>query len=176
METAQWYFISISILIVASLANAVLRPLLAWARKHGEPFFLWKLYYPYLPRPDLHSGTTRFEAALIALFLAINTFCLTWKVSDSARLARRAAHLAAANCGLLMLGGRINTIFDQCQISLDNFSRAHRWFGRVAFLQVCVHVFAAGSRHGLRISSAHEAAGLAVGFAVSMILDLSYDA
>ncbi|KAG0137937.1 hypothetical protein HOY82DRAFT_477074 [Tuber indicum] len=98
------------------------------------------LIYPVIP--GLLGGvssTTRLHCLLILLFIAANTLYIIIGTTNVAEVGIRAGIMALINLIPLFISGGINILANFSGFTLDNYSRLHRWMGRMVVAQRLTH-------------------------------------
>jgi len=140
MDITQWYAVALAGLVALFIIVRRLLGVIAvvWAQSF---YYLLK----HLVYPSIHHriSTTRFELLLIVTFLAGNIVSISVGITNISELIARSAKLFTVNLMPLSLGAHMNLIVNDYGISLPNYTRMHRWLGRVAIAEAIVHVVAA---------------------------------
>lgn len=140
MEITQWYAISFGALIALCIIYRLLRTALSTIHDLGAYFILSHLIYPQIPKILRGEGTiTRFQSLLVLSYLSGNVICLVFGIKNITQLGARSGLMSLVNLIPLCAGGRMNVVADFCGLSYENYSRAHRWIGRVAVVQGLTH-------------------------------------
>ena len=99
------------------------------------------VFYPLITRR--RAGTTNvsiFDAFAIALYTFTNIAFLAVRDTSWATLGQRSSLLFVVNLVPLCLGGRTNILLDKFfRIDKDRNDVAHRWIGRICFIEGSVH-------------------------------------
>ena len=108
---------------------------------HALAVFVAKhLTYPFLiRRRRLLGPSSRADVLLQVVYLTINIFCLTFRVSSVKEAGARAGTLAMINMAPLFFGFHLSFLADILGISLSNFRRIHRMMGWMSLLLGLVH-------------------------------------
>jgi len=108
---------------------------------HALAIFVAKhLTYPFLIRRRRLLGPwSRADVLLQVIYLTINIFCLTFRVSSVKEAGARAGTLAMINMAPLFFGFHLSFLADILGISLSNFRRIHRMMGWMSLLLGLVH-------------------------------------
>jgi hypothetical protein len=140
MEITQWYAISLGALAALYISYYILHAALSVAHVFGAHFVVKHLIHPQIPQILRGEDTiTRFHSLLIFLYLSGNGICLAFGITSTAQLGIRSGLMSLVNLIPLCAGGRINMVADFCGLSQQNYSRMHRWIGRVAVVQGLTH-------------------------------------
>lgn len=98
------------------------------------------LTYPFLVRRRRLLGPwSRADVLLQVIYLTINIFCLTFRVSSAKEVGARAGTLAIINMAPLFFGFHLSFLADILGISLSDFRRIHRMMGWMSLLLGLVH-------------------------------------
>jgi hypothetical protein len=90
------------------------------------------------------STKTRFNIALLFIFLARNIACLIVK-EDISSLVRRLGVMSTINLMPLVLGEYINFVANSCRVCLRAYTYIHKWLRGVAILEGLLHAVVAVS-------------------------------
>jgi hypothetical protein len=138
MSSSQWYAIAIAAIAASFLCFYLLERLAHWIRAYFGALFL-QLRYRYI-NPDWRGlDTTWFHALLAAALWVGNASYLVVTVRDRQDLLHQTALLFTVNLIPLALGSHMNALIDLFQVSLDGYSRLHRWIGWLAIVEGLVH-------------------------------------
>ncbi len=145
MEITLIYAIALGgVLLIPSLIN--LLPWLPYLTFSTPPFLqqtLRYLTYPYLVRRHRFFGPWTFAGLVIQLvYIACNSFCVGFRVSDIAKAGVRAGNLSLINMILLFLGPHLGFLADILGITLSTFRLIHRSAGVMSCGLVLFHVLA----------------------------------
>ena len=135
------------ILLVFFLIN--LLPYFASLWKHISLFTSKHLTYPYLLHRHRFIGPgSRAEVLTQAIYLTLNIFCLSFKVSDVAKAGIRAGTLSLVNMIPLFAGPSLSFLADRLGVPLKVYRCAHRSAGLMTFMLVLIHVLAVVAQRG----------------------------
>ncbi len=125
-------FVLLLIIKSVSAVQQFLRALAILVAKH--------LTYPFLVRRRRLLGPwSRADVLLQVMYLTINIFCLTFRVSSVKEVGARAGILVMINMAPLFFGFHLSFLADILGISLSNFRRIHRMMGWMSLLLGLVH-------------------------------------
>lgn len=148
MDITQVYAVAAGgILFVFVLIN--LLPYLASLWKHISLFTSKHLTYPYLLHRHRFIGPwSRAEVLTQAIYLTVNIFCLSFKVSDKAKAGLRAGTLSLINMIPLFAGPSLSFLADRLGVPLQLYRCAHRSAGLMSFALVLIHVLSVVAQKG----------------------------
>ncbi len=86
------------------------------------------------------------EILIQVVYLTINIFCLSFRVSDVAKAGTRAGTLSLVNMIPLFAGPSFGFLADRLGVPLKVYRRAHRSAGFMTFTLVLLHVLAVVSQ------------------------------
>lgn len=78
-----------------------------------------------------------------ALYISLNVFCVTFRVTSFDEAGERAGTLSIINMAPLFFGLHLSFLADLLGLSLSNYRRIHRSAGIMSFALMALHVFAA---------------------------------
>ena len=145
MEITLGYAIALGgVLLIPLIIN--LLPCLPYLRPF-TPTFLQQVFkyltYPYLVRRHRYLGPwTRADIIIQLVYIAGNSFCLGFRVSDIAKAGVRAGNLSLINMIPLFLGPHLGFLADILGVSLSAFRLMHRSAGLMSSGLVLLHVLA----------------------------------
>lgn len=141
MEITEWYAISLGALVALFLVCRLFFAAVSAARVFGTLFALKHLLYPQIPKLLRGEGTiTRLHSLLILLYVCGNILCVVFRTTSTSQIGARSGLMSLINLIPLCVGGRINLLVASfCGLSYENYSRTHRWVGRVAVIQGLTH-------------------------------------
>jgi hypothetical protein len=142
----------ITLLYAIGLGSVLLIPLLAnigpWLPcvTFSTPSLLQRLSrsltYPHLIRRHRFLGPwTCLDLMIQLVYIALNSFCVVFRVSDIEEAGVRAGNLSLINMVLLFLGPHLSHLADILGISLRNVRVMHRSAGLMFSSLILVHVF-----------------------------------
>jgi hypothetical protein len=145
MEITLAYAIALGgVLLTPSLVN--LLPWLLYLTFSTPPFLqqtLRYLKYAYLvPRHQFLGPWTFADILLQVIYIASNSFCVGFRVSDIAKAGVRAGNLSLINMIPLFLGPHLGFLADILGITLSAFRLMHRSAGVMSCSLVLFHVLA----------------------------------
>jgi hypothetical protein len=144
MEITLAYAIALGgVLLTLLLIN--LLPRLPYLTFSTPPLLqrLMYLKYAYLVRRHQFLGPWTFADILVqVIYIASNSFCLGFRVSDIAKSGLRAGNLSLINMVTLFLGPHLSFLADILGISLSTFRLIHRSAGMMSCSLVLFHVLA----------------------------------
>ena len=124
-----------------------LLPYLAPLWKHISLFTSKHLTYPYiLHRHRLIGPCSRLEILLQVVYLTINIFCLSFRLSGVAKAGTRAANLSLVNMIPLFAGPSFSFLADRLGVPLEVYRCGHRSAGFMTFVLVLIHVLSVVSQ------------------------------
>ena len=130
-----------------------LLPYLAPLWKHISLFTSKHLTYPYvLHRHRLIGPWSRFEFLLQVVYLTINIFCLSFRLSGVAKAGTRAGNLSLVNMIPLFAGPSFSFLADRLGIPLKVYRCAHRSAGLMTVVLVLIHVLSIVSQGSFLLS------------------------
>ena len=132
-----------------------LLPYLASLWKHISLFTLKHLTYPYLLHRHRFIGPwSRAEVLIQVVYLTVNIFCLSFRVSGVAKTGSRAGTLSLVNMIPLFAGPSFSFAADRLGVPLKVYRYAHRSAGFITFTLVLIHVLSVVSQgsFSLRLS------------------------
>ena len=143
MEITQIYAIAVGgvfLLLLStrciSSAQRVLQALELLVAKH--------VTYPLLVRRHRLLGPwSRADVLVQVLYLTINVFCITFRVTAIEEIGVRAGTLALTNMAPLFFGFHFSFLADILGISVSNYRRIHRMTGWMSCLLVLVEALVA---------------------------------
>ncbi len=150
MEITLGYAIALGgVLLIHLLIN--LLPSLPYLTFSTPPFLqqlLRYLTYPYLVRRHQFLGPWTCAGLIIQLvYIACNSLCVGFRVSDIAKAAIRAGNLSLINMIPLFLGPHLGFLADILGISLSTFRLMHRSAGMMSCSLVLFHILAMLASH-----------------------------
>ena len=163
MDITQWYAVALGGTVALLIIASILLAILTITRKYATFRFLKHVYYPQVHKYLRGSEkTTRFDLALIAVFLVGNMLCTAIRVNNISDLARRSGMLSVINLIPLAPGAHMNLIANSCGVRLDAYGRIHRWMGRVAIVEGLIHTATNLSLHTMNFQTLSDIGGLTV--------------
>ena len=163
MDVTKWYAVALGAIAALVLGFYLMQSVYKLVHTYATILFLKHLLYPQIHRRLRGSGrTSRFDVMLIMAFLIANMLLISIGVRSKAHIIQRTGLLSIINLIPLALGGRINLVANWCGITLGDYSRVHRWLGRVAITEGLVHSVVAAIFGPPHISRFSRGFGIAV--------------
>jgi hypothetical protein len=131
-------------------------------RDFGAYFVFKHLIYPTLISRISTCTTTRFQALLIASYIAGNVICITFQASGISEYGVRAGLLSIINLAPLGICGRTNPIANGWRLSYQTQVYIHSWVGRVAIAEALFHSAISLGRVHLTVKNTMEISGCVV--------------
>ncbi len=152
MDIIQVYAVAAGgILFIFVLIN--LLPYLAPLGKHISLFTLKHLTYPYLLHRHRFVGPwSRAEILIQAVYLTVNIFCLSFRVSGMAEASNRAGTLSLVNMIPLFASPSFSFLADRLGVPFKVYRCAHRSAGFMTFTLVLIHVLSVVSHGSFSLS------------------------
>lgn len=148
MDITQVYAVAAGGIVFAFVLINLL-PYLASLLKHISLFTSKHLTYPYLlHRYRFLEPWSRAEVLTQAIYLTVNIFCLSFKVSDMAKAGLRAETLSLVNIIPLFAGPLLSFLADRLGVPLKVYRCAHRSAGLMSFTLVLIHVLSVVAQQG----------------------------
>lgn len=139
-----------------ALFSHFILPLLAVIAQYGRSLALtMSRYFVYPWVIERHALIGPWNAACIILhlfFLAVNVFCLTFRVASVSHAGRRGGTLALTSLSPLLLGFHLGFVADLLGVSLHVFRRVHRSVAIMAFSLATFHVATAAASEAVIFS------------------------
>ncbi len=109
-----------------------------------------RLCYPLLiTRPRGTTNVSILDGIWIIVYCVLNAVCLAFNITNLTQLGSRSGLLFGINMIPLFLGGRTNLIADKLlRLHRARYELAHRWIGRMCFVQGTLHAVATFSLPG----------------------------
>lgn len=149
MNITHWYAISLGALVASFLSYRLYFFALSTAHVYGGRLALKYLVYPQIPKLLRGEGTiTRLHVLIILIYITGNIVCTVSGVTNFVQLRTRLGLMSLVNLMPLCLGGRITFLGDLCGLSYENYSRIHRWIGRITILHGLLHIIIASTVSG----------------------------
>jgi hypothetical protein len=102
------------------------------------------LTYPFIVRRHRPLGPwTPADVLLQLLYISLNVFCVTFRVTSFNEVGDRAGTLSIINMVPLFFGLHLSFLADLLGLSLSSYRRIHRSAGIMSFALVALHLFAA---------------------------------
>ncbi len=102
------------------------------------------LTYPLIVRRHRLLGPWRpADVLLQLLYISLNVFCVTFRVTSFDEVGDRAGTLSIINMAPLFFGLHLSFLADLLGLSLSNYRRIHRSAGMMSFALVALYTFAA---------------------------------
>jgi len=102
------------------------------------------LTYPLIVRRHRLLGPwSPADVLLQLLYISLNVFCVTFRVTSFDEAGDRAGTLSIINMAPLFFGLHLSFLADLLGLSLSNYRRIHRSVGMMSFALVALHTFAA---------------------------------
>jgi hypothetical protein len=139
-------------LYAVSVASIFAVLVIGWVSRCASPYIprlrFWALncIYPLLIRRRKWTSVTYIEFVLLGAYISMNGICMGLGTHGTSDRMLRSGLMSSINTVPLFLGGRTNVLVDGFGIPLHTYYLAHHWVGRMAVMQVLLHV-------GLAISS-----------------------
>ena len=115
--------------------------ILPTVREKISLFISKHLIYPYfLRRHRLLGPWTRSGVLLQSAYIAINAFCLSFRVSTFSKAGLRAANLSLANMVPLFAGPHLSILADMLGFRLGIYRQIHRSAGLISFALLLFHL------------------------------------
>ena len=139
MEVTQIYAIAAGAIFGSCLVARTVLTLIRFCRPYGVFLFKHLLYPLVLRRHRFFGPWTRAQVLFHLLYVAVNIFCGTFRVSTVAQAASRAGSLSLINMMPSYFGYHLSFVSDILGLSLSMYRRVHASTGAMSVFLGLLH-------------------------------------